>query len=315
MFERYWHFPAAAALLLIVPVALLLPSTANAFSFHLTRSSLCSSTSGRRRSIVHPHARNTPATIRAFERANEMSSNQCHCTSSSTCTLSHAEKFPNTLPSSRLGRQHATLASFYEAVHGSGDDAKESLPGRKHYSLVVVTDRESPSCRRILLGMKHRGFGKGLYNSFGGKIDPTDACPAAAAVRELHEEANILVPLTKMQSGQVGKIHFTFDQEDDFEMIVHLFRVDLKDACVGKDQDERKTIELGIRGCEEITPIWIDDWRDIPLNQMFADDSIWLPMLLEKLEDEAHLQFDGFFHFVADPQNTNSVLDWFMNVK
>ena len=35
MFERYWHFPAAAALLLIVPVALLLPSTANAFSFHL----------------------------------------------------------------------------------------------------------------------------------------------------------------------------------------------------------------------------------------------------------------------------------------
>ena len=238
---------------------------------------------------------------------------RCHCTSSSTDILSHAERFPNTLPPDRLGRQHATLASFHEAVHGSGDNAQKSLPGRKYYSLVIVTDRESPSRRRILLGTKHRGFGKGLYNSFGGKIDPTDACPAAAAVRELHEEANILVPLAKMQSGDVGTIHFTFDQEEDFEMIVHLFRIDLRD--IGKGNDERRRIESGIRGCEEITPVWIDDWRDIPLNQMFADDTIWLPMLLESCVDEAHLQFDGFFHFMADPQATNSVLDWFINVK
>ena len=241
------------------------------------------------------------------------SSSHCHCAKSSTSTLSHAEKFPNILPSDRLGRQHATFASFHESVHGSDGNAKKSLPGRKYYSLVIVTDRESPSRRRILLGMKHRGFGKGLYNSFGGKIDPADACPAAAAVRELHEEANILVPLTKMQSGQVGTIHFTFDQEEDFEMIVHLFRVDLKD--ISKDKDERKRIELGIRGCEEITPIWIDDWRNIPLNQMFADDSIWLPMLLESCEEEAYLQFDGFFHFMADPQTTNAVTDWFIDVK
>ena len=241
------------------------------------------------------------------------SSSHCHCASSSTSTLLHAEKFPNTLPSSRLGRQHATLASFHEAVHGLDGNAGKSLPGRKYYSLVIVTDRESPSRRRILLGMKHRGFGKGLYNSFGGKIDPTDACPAAAAVRELHEEANVLVPLTKMQSGQVGTIHFTFDQEEDFEMIVHLFRIDLKD--IGKDKDGRKRIESGIRGCEEITPIWIDDWREIPLNQMFADDSIWLPMLLENFEDEVDLQFDGFFHFMADPQTTNTVTDWFIDVK
>ena len=245
-----------------------------------------------------------------------MSSSHCHCVNSGTNILSHAEKFPNTLPSERLGRQHSTFASFHEAVHGKQDVGvghKKSLPGRKYYSLVIVTDRESSSRRRILLGMKHRGFGKGLYNSFGGKIDPTDACPAAAAARELHEEANILVPLDAMESGAVGTIHFTFDQEDDFEMIVHLFRIDLRD--IGKDQDERKTIELGIRGCDEITPMWIDDWRDIQLNQMFADDSIWLPMLLEKLENEEHFRFDGFFHFMADPQNSNSVLDWFMDVK
>ena len=137
------------------------------------------------------------------------SSSHCHCAKSSTSTLSHAEKFPNILPSDRLGRQHATFASFHESVHGSDGNAKKSLPGRKYYSLVIVTDRESPSRRRILLGMKHRGFGKGLYNSFGGKIDPADACPAAAAVRELHEEANILVPLTKVGKWGPSILHLT----------------------------------------------------------------------------------------------------------
>lgn len=258
----------------------------------------------------HQHLRSSvqgntiPVNKSAFDCSNNMIASHCDN------IMSHATKFPNALPIERLGRQHPTLDSFNEAVHGAGAacSGKKPLPGRKHFSLVIVTDRESPSCRRILLGMKHRGFGKGLYNSFGGKIDPTDPCPAAAAVRELHEEANILVPLGTMKCGAVGTIHFTFDEEE-FEMMVHLFLIDLRDFV--SDEKERKRIELEIRGCEEITPEWMDDWRHVPLNQMFADDSIWLPLLLES---EGKLEFDGYFHFMADPQITNTVLDWFIDV-
>jgi len=245
-----------------------------------------------------------------------------------TCPrMLHAERFPSILPPDRLGRQHSSLQSYREAVYGPVKILHEpphSLPGRKYYSLVIVTSTQSPSCRRILLGRKHRGFGKGLYSSFGGKIDPTDASPAAAAVRELHEEANLSVDLDTMKSGAVGTIHFTFDEEEDFEMIVHLFRIDLRGhGEEGIDDDESKVVIRSnlsaasadfsvIRGCEEITPQWFDDWRSIPLNNMFADDSIWLPLLLES---ESHMQFDGHFHFKANPQVTNTVLEYFIDVK
>ena len=127
-----------------------------------------------------------------------------------------------------------------------------------------------------------------------------------------------------MKSGAVGTIHFTFDEEEDFEMIVHLFRIDLRGhGEEGSGDDESKVVIRSnlsaasadfsvIRGCEEITPQWFDDWRSIPLNNMFADDSIWLPLLLES---ESHMQFDGHFHFKANPQVTNTVLEYFIDVK
>jgi 8-oxo-dGTP pyrophosphatase MutT (NUDIX family) len=241
--------------------------------------------------------------------------------------LPHAERFPSILPPDRLGRQHSSLQSYREAVYGPVGILHvppQPLPGRKHYSLVIVTSTQSSSRRRILLGRKHRGFGKGLISSFGGKVDPADASPAAAAVRELHEEANISVDIDTMKSGAVGTIHFTFDEEEDFEMIVHLFRIDLRghgEEGIGDDESKvvtRSNLSAAsadfsvIRGCEEITPQWFDDWRSIPLNKMFADDSIWLPLLLES---EGHMQFDGYFHFRANPQVTNTVLEYFIDVK
>jgi hypothetical protein len=38
-----------------------------------------------------------------------------------------------------------------------------------------------------------------------------------------------------------------------------------------------------IRPCDEIIPQWFDDYSDIPLHNMFADDSIWLTRLLSLL--------------------------------
>jgi hypothetical protein len=65
-----------------------------------------------------------------------------------------------------------------------------------------------------------------------------------------------------------------------------------------------------IRGCEEITPLWIDNWYDLPLNNMHADDSVWLPYLLETKGD---LFLDGYFHFHAGGQDVNRVEHYFID--
>lgn len=44
--------------------------------------------------------------------------------------------------------------------------------------------------KRILLGMKKRGFGSGRWNGFGGKIE-ADESIETAALRELKEEVGL----------------------------------------------------------------------------------------------------------------------------
>ncbi|KAG5643695.1 hypothetical protein DXG03_009744 [Asterophora parasitica] len=47
---------------------------------------------------------------------------------------------------------------------------------------------------KILLGYKKRGFGVGMYNGFGGKVEPGESS-LQGALRELKEEAGITAPL------------------------------------------------------------------------------------------------------------------------
>ena len=261
--------------------------------------------------------------------------------------------YPLILPPSRLGKSHASLRSFLKAAYnydnesgGSPDDDDSSdanlqhvtLPkpraGRKSYSLVVVTHNSSDASQsRILLGRKHRGFGRGLYNSFGGKIDQ-DESPAEGAVRELIEEANIAVPLDVMERGEVGTLCFTFEDQPDFEMVVHLYRIELVDSSGSSDGRKNGVVAPSkqeelchaassgslstaaadlskIRGCEEITPQWFEMPQSVPFDNMFADDSIWMPLLLRA---RRHLRFDGYFHFDAAVEHL-TCLDYHIDLK
>jgi len=214
------------------------------------------------------------------------------------------------LPPARLGTRHKTRQEYYDAVYPCTGGKPPFRCKRKEYSLVVVTESER---QRILLGLKHRGFGAGFFNSFGGKLDE-DESPVTGAVRELEEETNIKVPRSVMEQCEIGTLNFTFEDDDDFEMAVHLFRLDI--ACRTDDSDVgRKQMcpsSLGpfpidpqvIRGCDEITPQWFDDWTAIPLDNMFADDSIWLTRLLAA---DFRVCFDGWFHFQPGGQDVNSV--------
>ena len=218
-------------------------------------------------------------------------------------SLSARKNFVNVKPEEKLGTQHDSLTAFQKA-------ASFSPTTEKRYTLVLVTE---PAKKRMLLGQKHRGFGKGMFNSFGGKIEMGET-EAESARRELLEETGIDVPMHVMSNAEVGVLHFTFD-DSPTKMTVHLFRINVD--CTGEKENSSNAKEFKldptvIRGCDEITPMWIEDWYKIPLDNMFADDSVWLTHLLHTKEA---LLLDGYFHFCAGGQETNKIMHYYVETR
>lgn len=122
-------------------------------------------------------------------------------------------------------------------------------------TLCLVVDQEN---RRILLALKKRGFGADLWNCAGGKVMPNETVEEAA-IRETKEEIGILVESLK----PVGSI--TFEDPDKSHWKVDLFWTT---KWSGEPTET-----------EEMLPRWFD-FEDIPYSQMWADDKIWMPKLL-----------------------------------
>jgi 8-oxo-dGTP diphosphatase len=232
---------------------------------------------------------------------------------STTCMIS--SKFERALPLSRLGKRLSSLQEFQQITSTNNADTRRTV---KEYAIVVVSNAEK---RRMLLGLKHRGFGKGMYNSFGGKREPAESMDMCAC-RELLEEAGIAISLTIMAQCRVGTMHYTFD-DSDTEMLVDIYHVDIH---CSQEYYEGSTVSYNlstcidptvIRGCEEITPEFFSYPKDIPLDNMFADDSLWLPPLLTAYFDnqQLRLQIDGWFHFLADAQNVNSIHHYYIDMR
>ncbi|OAE26112.1 hypothetical protein AXG93_4022s1250 [Marchantia polymorpha subsp. ruderalis] len=79
---------------------------------------------------------------------------------------------------------------------------KEST-ARKLLTLVIIH-----SDGKVLLGLKKRGFGKGYYNGFGGKVEKGETIDQAAA-RELQEESGVTA--TDMEKRGILTFHFDND--------------------------------------------------------------------------------------------------------
>lgn len=113
----------------------------------------------------------------------------------------------------------------------------------------------------ILLAMKKRDFGKGLWNGVGGKIQPGEMIDQAL-VRECREEIGVI----PMHYHKVAENSFhEFHEGEPANMYVYTY------FC---DEWEGEPTES-----EEMAPKWFAI-TDIPYLQMWPDDDYWLPQVL-----------------------------------
>ncbi|RPD56952.1 NUDIX-domain-containing protein [Lentinus tigrinus ALCF2SS1-7] len=165
---------------------------------------------------------------------------------------------------------------------------------------------------KVLLGYKKRGFGTGLWNGFGGKVDPGET-PLQAAVRELEEEAGIEAPLEHcgvlffVVDGADAAFHIDIFRADEYtgtvsetdEMRPEWFSVQkellpLTNPQTTADHDHdhaanpQATEEEGPEPETEGLPL-----PDIPLKQMWADDEFWMPLMFSRRFFVGRADFDA----------------------
>ncbi len=111
----------------------------------------------------------------------------------------------------------------------------------------------------VLLIRKKRGLGAGKINGPGGKLEKGET-PRQCALREVREELCISV----LDTTPCGELRFQFT--DGYSIHVHVF------VSTGFEGEPTET--------DEAVPIWFKR-SEIPYSEMWADDRIWLPRVLD----------------------------------
>lgn len=124
---------------------------------------------------------------------------------------------------------------------------------------------------KILLIDKKTGFGKGKVNGPGGKLE-NDETPEACAARECFEELGITV--SNLQ--YCGQHRFQF--VDGLSIHVWVYKTTEYEGIPTESIEAR--------------PLWVPV-DEIPYDQMWEDDGIWLPMLLRDELFHGRWIFDG----------------------
>lgn len=121
----------------------------------------------------------------------------------------------------------------------------------------------------VLLIRKLKGMGAGLINAPGGRVDPGET-PEQGAIRETQEELRV----TPLGVKEAGVLNFRFT--NGYSLRCHVFTAAAYEGVPSPTP--------------EAIPLWMDE-RDMPYGQMWADDRLWYPLVLEGR------RFDGRFLF------------------
>jgi len=138
-------------------------------------------------------------------------------------------------------------------------------PQQRATLLFVIHDGQ------ILLIHKKRGLGAGKINGPGGRLDPGESAHQAA-IREVQEELRI----TPLEIEQRGVLRFQF--VDGLSIHCEVFTA------------------RNWRGQPQETDEAIPQWTpvdEIPFEKMWADDRIWLPLMLAGKRFDGRFLFDG----------------------
>jgi 8-oxo-dGTP pyrophosphatase MutT (NUDIX family) len=128
---------------------------------------------------------------------------------------------------------------------------------------------------KILLAMKKRGFGKGLYNGVGGKQDKGESI-VETAIRETFEEIGVEI----INPIKQATLNFYFPHiplKEDWNQQVVVF---VADKWKGRPKES-----------DEMKPMWFNK-INLPYNKMWADDSLWLPHVMQGKRVTADFYFD-----------------------
>ena len=124
---------------------------------------------------------------------------------------------------------------------------------------------------RMLLIHKKRGLGAGKFNGPGGRIENGET-PLQAVLREVQEEIRV----TPVGVRAAGELLFQF--VDGHSIHGYVFSAS------------------GFEGVPEETDEAVPHWfpvSAIPYHAMWADDRIWVPLLLEGRKFTGRFLFDG----------------------
>lgn len=128
----------------------------------------------------------------------------------------------------------------------------------KSLDLTLLYFREDD---RLLLAMKKRGFGEGMWNGVGGKIEAGETTEEAL-VRECQEE----IGTTPKDYRKIGYLIFN-EHHEGVRKLMHL-HIYVASKWNGE-----------IVETEEMRPQWFA-LADIPYDKMWPADQIWLPRVL-----------------------------------
>jgi len=119
------------------------------------------------------------------------------------------------------------------------------------------------SGEQILIAMKKRGFGVGKWNGIGGKQDHMEEIEQTA-VRECFEEINVRVGIDALKKH--GIISFFYEGNPGWDNECHIYTTTQWEGIPSET--------------EEMLPKWFH-YSKIPYHDMWEDDKIWIPDLIE----------------------------------